>query len=181
MKSLKPKIFTFLLALFFFSVLSFSGLTDKKEDYIVQASILDIIRALVTINPLGLDVTAPTEAEINKVFKVEAVAINKGGDKIENAKAEIFLPAGLVLLRKDPVQNMGVIRGRKEKKASWSVKGDSAGVYIISVLVSGELRGDIVSADATAKITLKEKPSPPGSFLNVFQRFFEAFQRLFRL
>jgi len=116
MKSPKAKIFTFLLVFFLFTVLSFSGLMDKKEDYIAQASFLDIIRALVTINPLELDVTAPIEVEINKVFKVEAKAINKGEDKIENAKAEIFLPAGLVLLKKDSVQNMGVIRGKKDKK-----------------------------------------------------------------
>lgn len=181
MKSPKTKIFTFLLIFSLFTVLSFSGLIDKKEDYIAQASFLDIIRALVTINPLEVDVSAPTEAEINKVFKVEAKATNKGKDKIENAKAEIFLPAGLVLLKKDSVQNMGVIRGKKDKKVSWSVKGDSVGDYIISVLVSGEVREDIVSADAATKVTLKEKASPPGPFLNVFQIFFTTFQRLLRL
>ncbi|MCP6726648.1 MAG: hypothetical protein KJI69_01230 [Patescibacteria group bacterium] len=179
MKSTKTKTFTFLLVLSLFTALSFSGLTDKKENYIVQASFFDIIRALVTINPLELDVTAPAEAAINKVFKVEAVATNKGEDTIKNVKAQIFLPEGLVLLKRESPQQMGVIRGKREKKVSWSVRGDSIGYYIISVLVSGELRGEILSADGTAKITLKEKSSPPGRPFNIFQRFFDFFQGLF--
>jgi len=181
MKSPKAKVFTFLLVFFLFTVLSFSGIGAQSKVSIAEASLLDIIRALVAINPLEFDVTAPAEAEINKVFKVQTVAINKGEDKIENARAEIFLPAGLVLVRKDPVQNMGVIRGKKSKKASWSVKGDTVGDYIISVLVSGELRGDIVSADGTAKVTLKEKSSGSGRPFSMFQIFFTTFQRLLRL
>ena len=172
MKHPKAKISVFVLTVFLFTVVLFSG---------AQASFLDIIRALVTINPLELDVLAPTEAEINKVFKVEAVATNKGEDKIENAKAEIFLPAGLVLLQKDSMQNMGVIRGKKDKKVSWSIKGDNVGDYIISVLVSGELGGNIVSADGSVKVTLKEKSSPPGRPFTIFQRLLNTFQRWLRL
>jgi len=179
MKSPNAKTFTFLLVFSLFFTLSFFGLTDKKEDYIAQASFLDIIRALVTINPLDLDVTAPAEAQINKVFKVDAVATNKGEDVIENTQAEIFLPEGLVLLKKESVQKMGVIRGKREKKVSWSMRGENVGDYIISVVVSGELRGEVLSSDGTSKITLKEKSSPPGRPLNIFQRFFDFFQRLF--
>jgi len=171
MKSPKAKTFTFLLVLFLSAAFPFFA----------QASFLDIIRALVTINPLELDVTAPTEAQINKVFKVEAKAINKGEDKIENAKAEIFLPSGLALLKKDSIQKMGIIQGKKDKKVSWSVKGEDIGVYIISVEVSGELRGEPLSADGTAKITLKEKSSPPGRPFNIFQGLFDFFQGLFKI
>lgn len=181
MKSPKTKFFTFLLVVSLFIVFSFSGVTDKKEDSIAQASFLDIIRALVTINPLEVEVSAPIEVEINKVFKVEAKAINKGEEKIENAKAEIFLPAGLVLVKKDSIQEMKVIHGKKDKKVSWPVKGDSVGTYIILVAVSREVRGDIVSADAAIKITLKEKSRPPGQPLNIFQRFFDFFQGLFKI
>jgi len=76
---------------------------------------------------------------------------------------------------------MRVIRGKKDKKVSWPVKGDSVGTYIISVSVSGEVRGDIVSADAAIKITLKEKSRPPGQPFNLFQRFFDFFQGLFKI
>ena len=171
MKSLKAKTFAFLLVLFLSAAFPFFA----------QASFLDIIRALVTINPLELDVTAPAEAQINRVFKVEAVATNKGKDTILNAEAEIFLPSGLALLKNEPTQKMGVIRGKKDKKVSWSVKGDSVGEYIISVLVSGEIGGDIASADAAIRVTLKEKSSPPGRPFNIFQRFFDFFQGLFQI
>ena len=174
MKSPKTKFFAFLLVLFLSAAFPFFA----------QASFLDIIRALVTINPLELDVTAPAEAQINRVFKVEAVATNKGKDTILNAEAEIFLPSGLALLKNEPTQKMGVIRGMKEKKVSWSVKGEgieNVVNYIISVVVSGELRGDIVSADGTTTITLKKKSPPPGRPFNIFQGFFDFLQGLFRI
>ena len=171
MKSPKAKTFAFLL------VISLSAAVP----FFAQASFFDIIRALVTINPLKLDVTAPAEAEIDKVFKVEAVATNKGKDTILNAEAKIFLHPGLILLKKDPIQKMGVIVGEKEKKVSWSVKGDSTGNYIILVEVSGELRGEPLSADGTAQITLKEKSLPPGRSFNIFQGFFDFLQGLFKI
>ena len=122
--NLKTKLSIFLVAVLFF------------EAYVARASFLDIIRALVTINPLEVSIGTPAEAEIGKVFKVEARARNKGEEKIENAKAEIFLPPELVLIQKDPVKEIGVISGKREKKISWPVRGEIAGDYIVSVLVS---------------------------------------------
>jgi len=126
-----------LVAILAISVLAFFIVFSS----VAQASIFDMIRAWVTINPLLVDVSAPAEVEINKVFKIEAKIINKGEEKIEKAKGEIFLPSGLILLKKDPVQEIGIIPPKKEKKISWSVKGETIGSYIISVSVSGELRG----------------------------------------
>ena len=71
------------------------GIVIDKKDYQAQASLWDAIRAWVTINPLEVDVSAPAEAEIGKVFKVTAEATNKGEEKIENVKGEIFLSAKL--------------------------------------------------------------------------------------
>ena len=174
MKSPKTKFFAFLLVLFL----------SAAPTSFVQASFLDIIRALVTINPLELDVTAPAEAQINRVFKVEAVVTNKGKDTILNAEAKIFPPEGLVLLKSKLTQKMGVIQGRKEKKVSWSMRGEgieNVVNYFISVEVSGELRGEPLSADGTAKITLVEKSSPPGRPFNIFQEFFDFIQGLFKI
>ena len=171
MKSPKTKFFTFLLVISLSAALPFFA----------QASFLDIIRALVTINPLELDVTAPAEAQINRVFKVEAVATNKGKDTIENVTAQIFPPKGLVLLKSKLTQKMGVIQGMKEKKVSWSMRGEDIGVYVISVVVSGELRGEPLNADGTTKITLVEKSSPPGRPFNIFQGFFDFLQGLFKI
>ena len=180
MKSLKTKFFALLLVISLFTALSFAGLPGRQEKHIAQASFLDVIRALVTINPLDLDVSAPSEAQINKVFKVEAVASNKGEDTIENLNAEIFLPGGLVLAKKDSTQKMGLIRGQKQKKVSWSVSGEELGNYVISVVVSGELNGQIVNADDTTSITLIEKPLPPGRASKLLQNIFDFFRGLFQ-
>ena len=143
-----------------------------------QASFWDIIKAWVTINPLEVDVFAPSEVEIDKVFKVEAKVINKGEEKIENAKGEIFLSSGLTSLKKDPVKQIGVIPGKKEKKISWSVRGEEIGNYIIAVSVSGELKGGLVSAEDSTKVEVKEslrKTRPINWFqnlLNFFRKWF---------
>ena len=61
------------------------------------------------------------------------------------------------------------------------MKGDSAGLYVISVEVSGELRGETLSADGNAQIELKEKSLRPGRSFNIFQGFFDFLQGLFKI
>ncbi len=163
----------FLLVVFVLTAIFFSGPA--------QASLWDFIRAWVTINPLLVDVSAPAEVEINKTFQVRAGVVNKGEEKIENAKAEIFLPPELVLLKKDPVQEIGVIPPKKEKKISWSVKGEKEGSYVISVSASGELRGEIIKAEDTTMVTVMViKPSPKGKALEWFQNLFDFFRERLR-
>ncbi len=172
MPNIKKKLSIFLLAVF---------LVTATGSYIAEASFLDIIRAFVTINPLALEVSAPSEVEINRVFKVEAKAINKGGVKIENAEGEIFLPVGLSLLGKSTVKKAGIIPGRKEKKISWSVKGENIGSHIVSVSISGELNGSAVSAQGNTLVVVQAKFSPLGRPINFFQRFFNIFQIWFNI
>lgn len=166
MPNYSKKISIFLLAIFLLIAIFFS---------FAQASFWDVIRALVTINPLSIDVSAPAEVEIDKVFKIKAEIENKGEEKIENAKGEIFLPSGLVLLKKDTVQRIGVISNKKVKKISWSVKGEEIGNYIISVKVSGELREDLIEAQDSTMFEVKES-FPKRNF---WQRFFDIFRKWF--
>lgn len=173
MLSYSKKISLFLLAVFFLTAIFFSGFA--------QASFWDMIKAWVTINPLSVDVSTLKEVEIDKVFKVTAKIINKGGEKIENAKGEIFLPEGLVLLKKDPVQKIGIIPPRKEKKIFWSVKGEKIGDYVISVKVSGELKEKPVSAEDSTMVKIIEKGSSGGEHrFGFFQRFFNFLREWFR-
>lgn len=159
-----------------FSVLTFLG-TNYGKKYL--ASFSGIITAWVTINPLEVRVSAPAEVEINKVFKVEARLINKGEEKIENAKAKIFLPSGLILMKKDPVQEIGVIPAKKEKKASWAVKGIEPGSHIVIVSASGELKGDLVSAEDSVEVRVREplREIPPPKW---FQNLLDFFREMFR-
>ena len=161
------------------------GIIDKK-DYQAQASLLDAIRAWVTINPLEVDVSAPAEAEINKVFKITAEVTNKGEEKIENAKGEIFssneivLSDELTLLKKNSVQKIGAIRGKKSKKVSWMVRGTKIGNYVITVTAVGELEGNLISAEDSVMIEVKEpveKPRPRKWYQNLFDLFRRWFDR----
>ncbi len=163
---------------FFFTVFLVTAAFLFGNVPVAQASFLDIIRALVTINPLQVSVSAPSEVEIGKNFKVEAIANNKGQEKIENATSEIFLPTGLTITQKETIKKIGIISGKREKRVLWQVRGEQLGKYIISVSVSGELKGDVVSDQGTTLvISVKEKPAPPGGgpapsfreFLNILR------------
>jgi len=169
------KIPLFLLTVFILTAVFFSGALDKRENYFAQASLWDVIKAWVIINPLSVEVSVPAEVEINKVFKVEAKAINKGEEKIENGKAEIFLPEGLSLLKKNPIQKIGAISPRKEKKIRWSIKGEEIGNYFISISVSGELRGQGISDEDSVMVKVI-KPFPKGKTLEWFQNIFNSLQ-----
>ena len=174
MPSRFKKISLFFLAIFILIAGFCSGIIIDKKDYQAQASLWDAIRAWVTINPLEVDVSAPTEAEIGKVFKVTAEATNKGEEKIENVKGEIFLSEGLVLLNKNPVQKTGVIQSKKSKKISWIVRGIGTGNYVIATLVTGELKGNLISAESSTMIEIKEsvaKPRPRKWYQNIFDFF----------
>ncbi|PIR01588.1 MAG: hypothetical protein CO031_02005 [Candidatus Nealsonbacteria bacterium CG_4_9_14_0_2_um_filter_37_38] len=172
------KISFFLLAVFVLTAIFFSGIIDKKETYFAQASFWDIIRAWVTINPLSVDISAPAQVEVDKLFKVETKLINNGEEKIENVKGEIFLPPALTLLKKDPIQEIGIIPPKKEKKIFWSVRGEKIGSYIISVLASGELKRQLVSAEDSTMVKVI-KPLPRGKTVKWFQNLFDFFQERF--
>lgn len=163
------------LATFFLSAIIFEGQTSRA-----QASILDMIRALVTINPLQVSVTAPTEVGVGKTFRVEAFVTNQGEVKIENAQAEIFLPAGLALLKKNQVQEVKVIPAKKDKRAVWSVRGEELGNYGILVAATGVVSGDFISAQSnTVIITVQAAISPPRNNPSIFASLLGFFQNLF--
>ena len=175
MLTFKKKVF-----LLFITVVFSLGAIGSLGVGTAQASIFDFIRAFVTINPLAVQVTAPSEADISQVFKVEANVINKGAVKIENVTAEIFLPAGLSIVGKSKIKNIGIVPAGKEKKTSWQIKGIEIGNFFILVKASGVVKGDAVSAEGnTVLIAIKEKSPPPGKSKNIFQSFFSFFQRWF--
>lgn len=149
------KFLILFLTVFIVTAVFIYGKFGHAENYFAQASLWDTIKARVAINPLFVDVSAPAEVEIDKIFQVEAKVKNKGGEKIENAIGEIFLPPEIVIIKKDSVQKIGVIPGKKEKKISWAVKGRKEGNYIISVLISGKLKGELVQADDSIMVTMK--------------------------
>lgn len=138
------------------------------------ASFSGVIRAWVTINPLEVDVSCPKEAAIDKVFLVRAEIENKGKKKIEEAKGEIFLPEELET-KKGGGQEIGVLPPKSKKFMFWPVKGKEVGNYVISVKVSGDLEGKLVSAEDSAMVKIKEFLK--GQPWRWFQNFFDFFRR----
>lgn len=165
---------------FLLSVLYFFGGTIFGNSSVIQASFYDFIKAFVTINPLDIEVSIPTEVEIGKTFKVEVTIINKGDVKIEDTEGEIFLPVELSLLGKSTVKNVGVVPGGRAKRITWQIKGNTVGQYIISVFVVGEVNGDPVNAEESKVLSVNEQASLPGQSSNIFIRFFNRLQNLFQ-
>ncbi len=154
-------------------VFIFLGLDYSRNQL---ASLSSIIVARVTINPLEVNVSAPAEAETGKAFKVEARIINKGEKAIRNAKAEIFLSEGLSLKR-PPAQNLGVIRGKKEKIVSWQIRGEITGNYFITVKAAGRLGVGEINSEDSIMVKIITGTSPrQNNFFEFFQRFFDFIQ-----
>jgi len=172
MPSRSKNISSFFLVIFILIASFCGGVVMNKRDCQAQSSLLDAIRAWVAINPLEIDVSAPSAVEINSVFKVTVEVTNKGEEKIENAKGEIFLPGGLVPLKKNPIQKIGVIQGKKSKKVSWTVKGVEEGSYFVAASVAGELKGDFVSIEGSTEMIsvekFSEKPQSQKWYQNIF-------------
>ena len=118
------------------------------------------------------------EADLNRIFKVEANVINKGEVKIENVTGEIFLPIELTLSGKK-IKNIGIVPRGKAKKVSWSVKGESLGAYVISVSISGVVKGDVVTAEGTKLVTIVKKAPPPGRTPSIFKSFIDFLSNWF--
>lgn len=169
---------------FFFAFLvvtvSFSGKAGAGVINVAEASFLDIVRGLVRINPLHVTISVPTEAELGKNFKAEVLVENRGEDKISNVRVEIFTSDGLVLINKNSFKEIGAIQGNKTKNIFWQVRGTEIGNFSISVSVSAEAGGNVVSVEGnTAVVRVIEKSSPPIHFSNLFQKFFAIFAKFF--
>ena len=148
--------------------------------HVAEASFLDIIIGLVAINPLHVNISVPSEAELGRNFKAEVAIENKGDERIRNHKVEIFTSSGLVLVNKSAVKEFGALNGNSTKNISWQVKGTEVGNFSISVSASGEVRSDAISAQGnTALVTVVERFPPPRPRLNAFARFLSFFSGWF--
>lgn len=166
------KISLIFLTVFVLSSFVFLGTSYSSSPL---ASLFGMIRAWVTINPLTVNVSVPSEVEIDKIFMVVVEIGNKGEKQIKNAQGVIFLPEGL-LLKKKSAQAIGVISDRKKKKIQWPIKGEE-GNYIITVKVSGELEGNELTKEVSAKVLIKEKDLKSQSrWARFFERLLNFFQ-----
>jgi len=93
---------------------------------------------------------------------------------------EVFYPENLRAKDKlkyfsQHLKTVEVIPGKKDKKISWSVRGEEIGNYFIPARVSGLLKEDLISAEAGTMVEVI-KPLPRRRNLEWFQNFLESVQ-----
>ena len=165
---------------FLTTFLIFSFLAVNVGVHTASASILSVIRALVTINPLEVRITPPQSAEVDAMFKIEAQLINKGDKKIDNVEARIFLPEGLVAIGNE-VKKGGSIQSRKEKVVRWSVISARSGNFVVSVKASGDIDDQAISSEDSVLVTVNESQGSRARGENMFNIVLKLLERLFNL
>lgn len=127
---------------------------EQNQLWAQTASLVTTVR----INPLEIEVTAPSPVVLGARFKVEAIVKNLGETKIKKTRVEIFLDPGLSLKR-NPARKMGVILEKESKTASWRVTAEEMGSHVILVEASGieEEGGDLVEASGTTIVRVMEE------------------------
>lgn len=134
------------------------GLLFPSLSSLVFASQTGIVVATVSINPLEVEVTAPSTVLVGESFKVTGVVKNLGLTRIRRSRAVLSLNPGLSLRGKEE-KSLGIIGGESEKTAHWQLKAESPGTYILLVSASGveEESGDLVEASGTTIVKVAEK------------------------
>lgn len=158
----------FLLVLIVISVLSFFVFLGINYHGTHLASLSTTVTAWVTINPLDVDIFAPKQVKVDRIFIIRAEIENKGKEEVREVEAQIFLPEEIDLIRGEEEQEIGALGLESKKFIFWWLKGKKAGSYIISVKVTGELRGEVISAEDSTMIKIKEKKTPSW-----WQRFYD--------
>ena len=115
----------------------------------------------VRINPLVVEISAPTEVDKGQKFIVEARVSNRGDRNIRKASAMLELPDELVLRKKRKAKKLGKIRPGHTKTASWRVRAENLGDARLKVEATGldAISKESFSAYDTMLVTVSE-PTP---------------------
>jgi len=176
---LKKTIVVFVVGFLIATLFSLSTVRPTRVN-IAEASFLDIIIALVAINPLHVSISVPAQAQLGRNFKAEVRVENRGEERIRNLKVELFTSSGLELVNKNALKGFGALNGNSTKKISWQVQGTEVGNFSISVRASAQVRADAISVQGnTALVSIVEKSSPPRPRPNALQRFLSFFSGWF--
>ena len=164
-KKRSKKIIKTILVLPLVLGLFFSWFFSGQSQVLAQTASLT---ATVSINPLGLELSAPSSVSQGDSFKLKAKIGNLGQSKLQKVEATIFINSGLIVRGKEE-KKAGTIKGESQKTATWQIKAQEAGHYLIIVDVSGKVAetGDLVTISHSFKVTV----SPQTSLLSRLTRF----------
>ena len=144
------------------------GLLFSSFSSFVFASQTGTLVATVSINPLTLQLSAPSIVQQGRSFRLRAQIGNLGQSKIKEAEAIISVPSGLIVKGAEE-KKVGIIRGGREKRVSWQIKAKTEGIYIIQVEARGRVAetGDLVTTSETVMV----KVMAQISFLDLIRQF----------
>jgi len=132
--------------------LVFSWLFSSQSQVFAQTASLV---ATVSINPLTLELYAPTTVVQGDSFKLKAEIGNRGQSKVQKVEATIFTDSGLIVRGKE-TKKVGMIKGGDQKDAAWRIKAQEPGFYLITIEVRGKVAetGDWATKSRTTKVTV---------------------------
>lgn len=112
------------------------------------------VTATVTLSPLEVIASAPSEVRVGKVFSVEAIIRNLGDLWIDQAVASIYLPNDIEIVVVKPKHDLGDIAAHKYTTVTWRLRAVKEGNYIILILASGRYGGVTVAGDDTVLVAV---------------------------
>lgn len=119
---------------------------------IVYAQSASLI-ATVHVNPLEVEIILPGNVEIGEWFKITAIIINHGSEKIKHNRVSIYPPPE-VSVRGSNEKGVGILRPGGTRTISWWIRVDSPSANFVLIEVVGTLLGEEVSASDTVSIPI---------------------------
>lgn len=125
------------------------------------------LTATVRINPLEVEIIAPSEVPVGEWFEIKAEVSNLGTERISRAFVTLNTSPEFNI-RGSEKKNLGNLPSGKTKTVKWRVRVGSSGRYIATVEAKGNLAGEEISASDTTNISVA---GSLGAFLHFFWEF----------
>lgn len=111
------------------------------------------LTATVKINPLDIQVFAPTNVVVGEWFDIKADITNRGSQIVNKTFAKANVPSGLSVRGKK--KKIGVLGARETKTIIWRAKATRTDTnLLIQIDVNGTLMDEEISASSDSKIIL---------------------------
>lgn len=114
-----------------------------------------VITSNVFLNPLKIQVSAPSKVTTGTIFTITAIIRNNGNLGIGKATAVIYLPKNVELVKSKAESKLGTIAPHKDTTTTWKVRALKKGNYVIMVLASGIYGGIVVTEAGVVLVAVR--------------------------
>ena len=122
--------------------------------------------ATVRVNPLEVEMTAPSNVVVGEWFTISISVSNRGSETIRKTTATLETLTEIVVRGKN--KKLGNVEPGEIKTVSWQAKANKAGNFIILAEVTGDLAGEQISAFDTTTISVNS--TSRFSLISLFRR-----------